>query len=95
MLVHGGGDVNLRVGDKWNGEWVSKDSVEPRSIFPVPLVGGKVGVFAKGWLDYGVIRVVVELDDIGPVVIGKVGDFRELLGVMVEIAKYEDGVFAE
>jgi hypothetical protein len=56
------------------------------------LVGGKVGVFAKGWLDNGVVRVVVELDDVGPVVIGKVGDLRELLGVMVKIAKYEDGV---
>jgi hypothetical protein len=95
MLVNGGGDVNLRIGDKWDGEWVSKDSIKPRGIFPVPLVGGKVGVFAKGWLDNGVVRVVVELDDIGPVVIGKVGDFREFLGVMVKIAKYEDGVFAE
>ena len=95
MLVDGGGDINLRIGDQWNGEWVSEDGIKPKGIFPVPLVGGKVRVFAKGWLDDGVIGVVVELDDVGPVVIGKVGDFRELLGVMVEIAKYEDGVFIE
>ena len=70
MLVDGGRDINLRIGDQWNGECVSEDSIKPRGIFPVPLVGGKVGVFAKGWLDDGIVRVVVELDDVCPVVIG-------------------------
>ena len=95
MLVDSGSDVDLGVGDQGNGKWVSKDSVEPGSIVPVPLVGGEVRVFAEGWLDEGVVRVVVELDDVSPVVVGKVGDFGEVLRVVVEVTEYDDGVFGE
>ena len=42
VLVDGVGDVDLGVGDEWNGHWVSKDSVEPRSIVPIPLISGEV-----------------------------------------------------
>ena len=51
MLVNSGGDVDLGIGDKWDGEGVGKDCIKPGGIIPVPLVGGKVGVFAEGWLD--------------------------------------------
>jgi hypothetical protein len=95
MLVNSGGDVDLGVGNQWNGEGVGEDSIKPGSIFPVPLVCGEVGVFAEGWLDYRVVWVVVELDDVSPVIIGQVGDSRKLLGVVVEITKYENGVLAE
>jgi len=42
VLVDSGGDVDLGVGDEWDGHWVSKDSVKPRSIVPIPLISGEV-----------------------------------------------------
>ena len=95
MLVDSGGDVDLGVGDQWNGKWVSKDSVEPGGVVPIPLVGGKVRVLAEGWLDKGVVGVVVKLDDVSPVVVGKIGEFGKVLRVVVEVTEYEDGVFGE
>ena len=95
MLVNSGGDVDLRIGHKRDGEGVGKDSIEPGGIIQIPLVCGEVGVFAEGWLDYRVVWVVVKLDDVSPVIIGQVGDSRKLLGVVVEITKYENGVLAE
>ena len=42
VLVDSGGNIDLGVRDKWNGKWVSKDSVEPGGVVPIPLVSGKV-----------------------------------------------------
>ena len=46
-------------------------------------------------MDKWVVRVVVKLDDVSPIVVGKIGESCELLWVVVEITKYEDGVFDE
>jgi hypothetical protein len=35
------------------------------------------------------------LDDVSPVIVGKIGESGEVLGVMVEVTEYEDGVFDE
>ena len=43
----------------------------------------------------GVVRVVVELNEVSPVVIGKVGDFGEMVGVVVEISKDKNKVNLE
>ena len=95
VLVDSGGNIDLGVRDKWNGKWVSKDSIEPGGVVPIPLVSGKVRVLAEGWLDKGVVGVVVKLNDVSPVVVGKIGEFGEVLGVVVEVTEYEDGVFGE
>jgi len=35
------------------------------------------------------------LDDVSPVVVGKVGEFGKVLRVVVEVTEYDDGVFGE
>ena len=35
------------------------------------------------------------MDNVSPIVVGKIGESGELLWVMVEITEYENGVFGE
>ena len=46
-------------------------------------------------MDEGAVGVIVELNNVSPVVVSKIGESGELLRVVVKVTEYEDGVFDE
>ena len=58
-------------------------------------MGGDVRVFAKGWSVEGVVVIVVEQEDIGPIVGGEVSKLAQFQGVMVKVTGKDDWMGVE